>query len=415
MANPFNDGLNFVRCPPQPANLRLPRFPAAFKQECNLIRWARCKSDPDGTHKLILKITDFAPDRYTCGVYNGVVSFIDEKTGDWYVGKLKFHYTRNYVYEGPNEQSIAFRFVVKGDLKRVSDVPPENVALILCTHHDLAEKHGVAHYQEIFVYGGFDVLCDPKTYETKGFLLGLGHNDGWYTHHQKCSKRPIDITTTTGDYIGHYCDRGWLFVSPGDNFIFSPNIHPPTGAFTEEAWRGLGKECYTEENVKEGVLEMKHVQCIHSYQALEGVTVCGTPFASVDFCQGVPYTTINQPTPWLTFFSMGGWAPDPPSIDRPLQTLHLVEGNVRFGKGKELYCYGFATRNKPLDDRKPKLVDLASNGDAIGVPVDTELLLYLYDAEGRDPYLKIPVSLDPRATKLMQEKFIKEGRECAFE
>lgn len=391
MANPFNDGLNFVECPPRPTELRLPEFPTDFNQDCNLICWARCGSAPNGTHKLIVTITDFEPDGYTCGVYNGTVSFKDEETDEWYVGTLKFHYTRNYIYDDQEEQSIAFRFVVKGDLERVSDAPPEWTGLILCTHHEMAKEHGIGSYEEIFVYGGFDILCDVGTYEAKDFLLGLGHNDGWYTHHPQCSRRPIDMAGT-GDYIGHYCDRGWLFVSPGENFVFNPNIHPPTGRFTEEALRGLGEECYTEEDVREGTLEMKHVQCIHLYQALEGVTVCDTPFASADSCQGVPYATTDEPIPWITFFSMGCWTRQPPS-DRPIQTLHLVEGNIRFGEeGKELYCYGFATRNNPLEE-KLKLVDLATNGDVIGAPVDTELLLYL-----------------------LQEKIMPaKGRECAFE
>lgn len=415
MANPFNDGLDFVRCPPRPTELRLPKFPTDFKQECKLIRWARCKPVPDGTHKLIVKITDFKPDRSTCGVYTGTVLFIDDRSGEWYVGKLKFHYTRNYVYEGPEKKAIAFRFVVKGDLERVSEAPPENVGLILCTHHELAEEHGIESYKEIFVYGGFDILCDPRSYKVQSFLLGLGHNDGWYTHHPECSKRPIDMAGT-GDLIGHYCDRGWLFVSPGRNFEFGPNIHPPTGEFTEEALRGLKEECYTEEKIKEGALGLRYVQCIHSYQVLKGVTACDTRFSSADFCQGIPYATSDEPTPWITFFSMGCWTM-PRRSDRPVQTLHLVEGNMRFGRErKELYCYGFATRNKPLEERKPKLVDLATNEDVIGAPADTNLLLYLYDAKGEGRYVEIPVSLDLKSKKLMQEKIRpSEGRECAFE
>jgi len=35
--NPFDDGLDFVGCPPEPAELRLPDFPEEFKGDCKLI------------------------------------------------------------------------------------------------------------------------------------------------------------------------------------------------------------------------------------------------------------------------------------------------------------------------------------------------------------------------------------------
>ena len=32
--NPFDDGLDFVGCPPQPTRLELPKFPENFKSDC---------------------------------------------------------------------------------------------------------------------------------------------------------------------------------------------------------------------------------------------------------------------------------------------------------------------------------------------------------------------------------------------
>ena len=81
--------------------------------------------------------------------------------------------------------------------------------------------------------------------------------------------------------------------------------------------------------------------------------------------------------------------------------MHLAEGNIKVDKDefkeyeKGLYFYGFATQN---EWEELKLVDLASNKDAIGIHVDTGLLLYLYNAGrvSRDPKVRIPVPIDPK-------------------
>jgi hypothetical protein len=375
---------------------------------------------PDGERMMTVLIDDFEPDPRECGVYKGEVHFIDTVTGEeWYKGeRLKFYYTRNYVHTGNSpygkiQKSIAFRFVVKGDIERVYDKMPEWECLILCTK----PSDKVNSYDNIFVYGGLDILFDVECEKMEGFILGLGHNDGWYTHHPKCSKRPIDWHGA-GDYIGHYCDRGWLFVSPGRNFVFDPNINPPTGGFSEEALREIGEECYTEDAIRCGGFDLEHKRCIHSYQKLKGITECKTSFESTEFCQGLVYT--NKRYPWITFFSMGYW------IDRyqkQRQILHLVEGNIevdndKFEKkyGKELYYYGFSTQNY---HEELKLVDLASNKDIIGEPVDTNLLLYLYNAGAfeRNPKLRrlIPVDLK-LPVKLLKEEIeaTKDKEECPF-
>jgi hypothetical protein len=418
--NPFDDGLDFVGCPPQPAKLKLPKIPENFRGESKLICWGRCMPFPDGERMMTVLIDDFEPDPRECGVYKGEVHFIDTVTGEeWYKGeRLKFYYTRNYVHTGNSpygkiQKSIAFRFVVKGDIERVYDKMPEWECLILCTK----PSDKVNSYDNIFVYGGLDILFDVECEKMEGFILGLGHNDGWYTHHPKCSKRPIDWHGA-GDYIGHYCDRGWLFVSPGRNFVFDPNINPPTGGFSEEALREIGEECYTEDAIRCGGFDLEHKRCIHSYQKLKGITECKTSFESTEFCQGLVYT--NKRYPWITFFSMGYW------IDRyqkQRQILHLVEGNIevdndKFEKkyGKELYYYGFSTQNY---HEELKLVDLASNKDIIGEPVDTNLLLYLYNAGAfeRNPKLRrlIPVDLK-LPVKLLKEEIeaTKDKEECPF-
>ena len=130
--NPFDDGLDFVGCPPQPTELELPKFQEYFKNECKLISWGRCKPFPDGERKMIVVIDDFELDPREWGVYNGEVHFIDAATGkEWYKGeRLKFYYTRNYIHTGESmygerQKSIAFRFVIKGDIERVSDDIPE--------------------------------------------------------------------------------------------------------------------------------------------------------------------------------------------------------------------------------------------------------------------------------------------------
>lgn len=397
--NPFDDGLDFVGCPPKPADLKLPDFPGKFKGDCKLICWGRCQPFPDGSRTMYMEIEGFRPDPNQCGVYTGMVNFIDATTHEnWYKGELKFYYTRNYIYTGTTSyqerrKSIAFRFVVKGDIVRTSDKMPEWSCYILCTK----KQQEVKPYEEIFVYGGFDLFFDIEFNKMTGFTLSLGHNDGWYTHHPKCSKRPIDWAGQ-GDYIGHYSDRGWLFVSPGKTFVFDPSIRPPTGRFSEEAVRKVGKECHSEEAINYGELKLAHIRCIHSYQLLKGMTECETPFGSEKFCQGLVYSGEKQP--WITFFSMGYWMD---RYEKKEQSLHLVEGNIQVEKG--LYeFYGFSTLNYQTE---LKLVDLASNRDVIGAPVDTDFLLYLYnvDIPSKNPPMRMPVPLD---TKLSEELLRKE-------
>lgn len=420
--NPFDDGLDFVGCPPQPTELKLPRFPKEFKQECKLICWGRCLSTPDGERRMTVVVEDFAPDPGRCGVFHGVVRFLDSVTGDeWYVGKLQFYYTRNYVYAGSasheeKRKLLAFRFVTKGDLIRVADELPEWDCFILCTKHDQANEGGVPSYEEIFVYGGLEIVCDVDDYEMKGFMLSLGHNDGWYTHHPKCSARPIDWHGT-GDYIGHYCDRGWLFVSPGRNFVFDPGLRPPSGRFFDEALRNLNEKCYTEEAVKYGEFELTHIRCIHSYQKLEGWTECETPFRSTHFCQGMVHS--GKRLPWMTFFSMGYWMD---RLQREKHILHLVEGNIKLDR-KEfeeykygLSFYGFTTQR---EFGRRKLVDLVDNATVIGQPADSKYLLYLYNAGRmyRDPKVRKLTPKDLKLpAKLLREELIKsKDRElCPF-
>lgn len=416
--NPFDDGLDFIGCPPKPTRIRLPEFPEEFEGESKLICWGRCSPFPDGERKMQVKIENFKADPTECGVYNGVVYFKDAMTGeDWYKGRLKFYYTRNHIYTGTSiykekQKYTAFRFVVKGDIIRVSDKMPEWQCLILCTK----KTEEVRFYERILVYGGLDILFDIECKKMKGFMLNLGHNDGWFTHHPKCSRRPIDWTSY-GDYIGHYCERGWIFVSPGNNFVFNPNINPPTGRFFEEALREIGRGCYTEEAIRYGAFDLEHKQCIHSYQKLKGITECKNSFNSTEFCQGLVYSAKR--VPWIIFFSMGYWR-DP--FEKPEQILHLVEGNVKvdIDKYKEyekgLYFYGFATKNY---QEELKLVDIASNKDVIGEPADTELLLYLYNAGVplRNPKLIrfIPIDLKLSAKLLREEIAVtKEIKICPF-
>ncbi len=418
--NPFEDGLDFFECPPELAKPKLPDFPENFKKDCKLICWGRCNPFPDGERKMIVRIENFMPNKKLCGVYNGDIYFEDSLTGeDWYIGKnMKFYYTRNYLHRGESvykkkQKSIAFRFVVKGDIVRVSDDMPEWTSFILCTK----KSDEVKSYDKIFVYGGFDVLFDVEREKVNGILLSLGHNDGWYTHNPECSKRPIDWHGY-GDYIGHYCDRGWLFVSPGKTFIFDPDIKPPTGRFFEEALREIGKECYCEEAIEYGGFDLTHKQCIHSYQELKGTTECKTSFNSVKSCQGVVYS--GKKVPWITFFSMGYWQD---RYEKPMQFLHLAEGNIevdneKYGEkyGKKFYFYGFATQNL-IDELK--LVDLASNKDVIGMPANTNLLLYLYNAGDirRNPKLlrRMPVDLKLSRKLLREEIEAKTDRElCPF-
>ncbi len=380
--NPFDDGLDFVGCPPQKAELKLPKFPKDLKSEGKLIRWARNLSFADGERMLNIVIEDFGPDPSACGVYNAIVHFFDAETGDiWYKGRLKFYYTRNYFFRrrhpsGKEFNNIAFRFVVKGDIERVSDNIPEWVFLILCTK----KNDEVRPYEKIFVYGGLDLIYDLDAMSrTPSFMLNLGHNDGWFTHHPECSKRPI-VWSGYGDYIGHYCERGWLFVSPGKNFVFEPSFKPPTGRFLEEAFREVGKPCFTEEAIRWGALDLKHIQFIHSFQELEAVTECKNGARSAEFCPGLVYS--GKKVPWLVFFSMGYWQGLTGREDRIV--LHQAEGNValageRFVEqfGKELYFYGFGTQHYLSGH---KLVDMASNQNTMGVPDITRLLMYLYNA-----------------------------------
>lgn len=416
--NPFNDELNFEGvCPPNPTNLNLPDFPKFFKGNCKLIRWAWDIPFPDGQRMMWVEIRDFEKHPTTCGVYLGKVRFFDQATNAlWYRGELKFYYTRNYLHEiwtpfGVKKR-IAFRFVVKGDLERVPGITPPGPFLILCTK----QSPTVQGYKEIFVYGGLDLLFDKEVQRMNGFKLSLGHNDGWYTHHPQCSQRPI-VWTGAGDIIGHYCQRGWLFVSPGSNFVFNPGMTPPTGGFTEEAFRRVSTNCYDEEAIEFGFFSLAANIHIHWYQRLRAKGVCENEVAGTQFCQGMVYN--GQKYPWITFFSMGYWI-EPYRKSRTI--LHLVEGNIKLGGdyfvqkfGKEQYFYGFATQN-PLSELK--LVDLASNSNAIGVPKDTRLLLYFYNTGPplRNPTVR-PSLISPQLQyKLFRglQKLTKEKEECPF-
>ena len=414
--NPYDDGLDFIGCPPRLARIRLPDFPEHYKYDSKLVCWGRGNDFPDGQRTMIVSIENFRPVKGLCGVYSGSVTFFDGDKGDkWYTGKLRFHYTRNYIYKlstGYHEirPIVVFRFVVKGDLERVSDEMPEWTAFVLCTK----EAKGAKSYDKFFVYGGFDVLYDVREKEAKGFILSLGHNDGWYTHHLKCSRRPIDHKTHIGDYIGHYCDRGWLFVSPGRNFVFNPHLKPPTGRFHEEALRRIGERCLTEEAIEYGYLRMTAVLENDFYQKLEGWTACKSHFESAKSCMG--YVGTGEPHDFLTFLSMGYW--DYPKMDARVD-LHLVEGSVRFEnhyeKEMSRYFYGFSTY---MFDEDLKLVDLVDNRDIIGVPEDTELLLYLFNAgvRARNPKERY-IELDPRVShRLVRSKreYTKKREECPF-
>ncbi|MBN1480899.1 hypothetical protein EH223_00275 [candidate division KSB1 bacterium] len=416
--NPFDDGLDFSGCPPKPVGLKLPRFPENFKSDCKFLRWARCWPHvPDGQTPMFVKIDDFEPDESQCGVYNGEVHFYHALTNEeWYKGELKFYYTRNYLQEvmAPNGQTrkrIAFRFVAKGDLERVGRQIPDNFAFISCTK----PVDDVHSYKQIFVYGGLDIFFDTQPTE-QNFMLALGHNDGWLTHHPKCSKRPIDWNGP-GSIIGHYSNRGWLFVSPGRNFVFDPRLHPPTGRFCEEAVRQVDKQCYTEDATKYGYLSIQHIHCIHSYQQLWGMTECNTVFQSSKSCQGLHYTA--EPHSWLTFLSMGYWRD---SYRRKYQTLHLSEGSIKFiGPISDelengLYFYGFSTQSSLTD---LKLVDYADNRDVIGAPAPTRLLIYLYNAGKAylNPPLRDTLEIDPEfSTQLIRKEIIlaREKNLCPF-
>jgi hypothetical protein len=416
--NPYNDGLDFVSCdPPDIANLNLPDFPTSFGENCKLIRWAWDLPSFDGQRMMRVEIENFSPDPSTCGVYVGTVKFIDQITNAlWYTGKLKFYYTRNYLHEswtpfGVNQQ-IAFRFVVKGDLEREPGITPPGPFLILCTR----QSNTVNWYNKIFVYGGLDLLFDANADNMQGFKLSLGHNDGWYTHHPNCSQRPI-VWTGEGDIIGHYCQRGWLFVSPGSNFVFYPGFLPPTGGFTEEAFREVGSDCYEEDAIEFGSFSFANNIHIHKYQKLSAESVCGNEVTSTQFCQGMVYS--GDQYPWITFFSMGYWTE---SYGNPGTKLHLVEGNIKIdGENfvqdveEEQYFYGFATWH-PLYQRK--LVDLASNSNAIGVHKDTQLLLYFYNAgpSQLNPTVR-PGLISPQLQRKLfrkLQKLTKEKEECPF-
>jgi hypothetical protein len=418
-SNPYNDGLDFVPgvCPPGPTILHLPDFPTSFEGNCKLIRWAWNPPSSDGQRPMQVEIEDFRPDPTTCGVYLGKVKFIDQITNAlWYRGKLKFYYTRNYLHEsgspfGVNQQ-IAFRFVVKGDLERVPNIIPPGPFLILCT----IQSNTVNWYKKIFVYGGLDLLFDKEAQHMKGFKLNLGHNDGWYTHHPNCSQRPI-AWTGEGDITGHYCQRGWLFVSPGINFVFNPGLMPPSGGFTEEAFREVGNNCYDEDAIEFGAFNFATNIYIHWYQKLEAKSVCENEVTGTQFCQGMVYT--GDQNPWITFFSMGYWI-EPYGNSRT--RLHLVEGNIKIdGENfvqqveKEQYFYGFATENLMTE---LKLVDLASNSNVIGVPRDTRLLLYFYNAgpSQRNPTVR-PSLISPQLQRKLfrkLQKLTKEKEECPF-
>lgn len=413
--NPFNDGLDLVGCPPQRTDLRLPEFPEAFKGDCKLICWGRCEHEPDGIRRMHVLIENFQPTRKQCGEYGGQITFIDALTNEkWYTGKLRFYYTRNYLYlksldYRETRPLTAFRFVVKGDLERVSDKMPEWECLILCTKRSREANW----YERAFVYGGFDLLFDVKYNEMDGFMLSLGHNDGWYTHHPECSKRPIKWEGA-GDYVGHYSDRGWLFVSPGRNFVFNPGLKPPTGGFTEEALRRIDEGCLTEESIESGKLGWEAKRCIHTYESLEGHTFCKTLFESDEQCMG--FVRSRDRHRFLTFFSMGYW------LDRLRRTridLHLVEGKIRFRNNSELreplYFYGFSTQNF-LEELK--LVDLADNGDIIGEPADTRALLYLYNAGAmrRNPKEPFVWEYKRLSSEIMRRdlELLKERAPCPF-
>jgi hypothetical protein len=419
MANPYDDGLNFAGCPPVKTNLKLPEFPESFKGNCKFLRWARNLPFAEAEKMMRVEIIKFQKDPANCGVYNGTVRFFDAATGaEWYRGELKFYYTRHYSHDMPPPlthfvptKNLAFRFVVKGDIYRVTDnIPP--VFIILCTK----QQNEVPRYDKIFVYGGLDLFFDLEAKDMKGFMLNLGHNDGWYTHHPNCSKRPINWTGA-GDYFGHYCERGWLFVSPGRNFVFDAAITPPTGRFVDEAFREVGPACYTEEDVEFGWFSLRPRIAIHSYQELVARSVCYNGVRSREFCQGMVYTGVKHP--WITFFNMGYWTD---TYGRQLMSLHLVEGDIKMesrmfiGKyGPNLYFYGFATNNFYTTR---KLVDLASNQTDIGVPKPTKLLLYFYNPGSfrLNPIVR-PRLISPKLQRTLiqqlQEK-MKEQKECPF-
>ena len=101
------------------------------------------------------------------------------------------------------------------------------------------------------------------------------------------------------------------------------------------------------------------------------------------------------------------------------QILHLAEGNIRVDRDEfeeyehGLYFYGFATQH---EREERKLVDLASNKDVIGVPADTRLLVYLYNAGRmvRDPVVREPVPIDPKLAAELLRKEIVTGRDRAI-
>ncbi len=413
--NPYDDGLDFVGCPPKEAELRLPKFPENFEADSKLICWARHLPFPDGEIPLRIEIKKFEPSPTQCGVFRGFVQFFEPRSNDlWYEGELEFYYTRNYFTDSAplsreNMKSFGFRFVVKGSIVRCSDKMPEWDALILCTK----KNKDVPIYEKIFVYGGLDLFMDTECEKFQGFLFNLGHNDGWYTHHPKCSKKPIDWHGY-GDYIGHYCERGWLFVAPGKNFRFDPAIKPPTGRFTEEALREVGKVCHTEEAIRYGSLDLRHIRYIHHYQELRAYTECGAQIYSTDFCPGMVYS--GERHPWLTFFSMGYWQG---YLRSQTTYLHLVEGNTKISREgarpKEFYFYGFATQNY-LEKGDLKLVDMADNKGVIGEAVETYQLLYLFNVTGENPRSKyLPIAPEiSRKLYSAELKMLKSQPDCPF-
>ena len=303
---------------------------------------------------------------------------------------------------------MAFRFIGKGDLQRMADRIESPLgtarwtAEILCS----GRAREVPTYRDIFVYGGLELLVDLERPEEVRFLLALGHNDGWYTHHPGCSGRPIDWSGE-GDYVGHYCDRGWLFVSPGRAFRFDPSVLPPSGGFADEALRKTDDGCWSEET-PEGGLAVAYTSHINTYMELQAATVCGTRISSVAPCNG-PLIEGKEPRPWLSLFNLGYW-PRPGGELR--HVLHLAEGAIRFeGDGypaseRGTYCYGFAT-----GDTGGGLLDMATNKDLMGVPAETEALLYLYPVGGRDDNWKRG---DPLATvsPKLAAKLIRESQQA---
>ena len=93
----------------------------------------------------------------------------------------------------------------------------------------------------------------------------------------------------------------------------------------------------------------------------------------------------------------------------------MVSGLFREKFGETQYLYGFATQNPAT---RLKLVDLSSNETAIGVPKDSRLLLYFYNAGNRllNPFVR-PELLRPELQHNLfrtLDNALKKKEECPF-